>query len=159
MIASRDFDNYEKNRQKQWTKEHKAGGFKCSHCKNWVVINDFMGTINRNHCNICLWSRHVDENKGDRRAQCCAGMKPVGLTFKHEGWGRQGEIMLIHVCSECPKLSINRIAADDSNELIMSIFEASFAMPEGLRRMIEQKDIYVMAHDDYDELHAQLFGK
>ena len=38
--------------------------------KRWVVINDYMGTKNRNHCNLCLWSKHVDEAKGDRRADC-----------------------------------------------------------------------------------------
>lgn len=96
----------EKSKEKQWKNEHKAGGFRCSHCKQWVIINNHMGTVNRNHCNICLWSKHVDVGKGDRRSTCRGGMKPVGLTFKHEGQGRQGEIMLIHECAACGAVSL-----------------------------------------------------
>lgn len=58
-----DYFNYDKYRAQEWKREHDAGGFKCSHCKQFVVINDIMGTVNRNHCSWCLWSRHVDEVK------------------------------------------------------------------------------------------------
>jgi len=102
------FDN-EKRKEKEWKKEHAAGGFKCSHCKQWVVINQFIGTANRNHCNSCLWSKHVDEQKGDRRAVCEGGMRPIGLTFKQEGWGRQGEIMIIHECAGCAKFQLTEL--------------------------------------------------
>jgi hypothetical protein len=71
----------ERNRDKNKYKEYKAQGFRCSHCREFVIINEFMGTNNRNHCNICLWSRHVDNKPGDRRAMCHAGMKPIGLYF------------------------------------------------------------------------------
>jgi len=158
MGALRDFDNYEKNKQKQWSKEHKAGGFKCAHCKQWVVINDFMGTANRNHCNLCLWSRHVDERKGDRRAECFGGMRPIGLTFKHEGLGRRGEVMLIHACSACPKISINRIAADDDNEEILRVFSMSL-LQSGQYFGVLGADVYMLNANDRDELHAQLFGR
>ena len=111
--------NNEKNNYKQVHREAQAGGFKCAHCKRWVVINPFIGTANRNHCSYCLWSKHVDVKKGDRKEACHGGMEPIGLTFKYEGYGRQGELMLIHQCAECSHLSINRIAADDSNEEIL----------------------------------------
>lgn len=159
MGATRHFDDYEKNRQQQWNKEHKAGGFKCAHCKTWVVINDFMGTVNRNHCNLCLWSRHVDENKGDRRAVCLGGMQPIGLAFKQEGWGRQGEAMLIHECGGCLKLSINRIAADDYNDEIMRVFNDSLVMTKPQRDAVECAGIDMLDARDYEELHAQLFGR
>src|SRR3984885_5895723 len=111
--------DHDKYRAKQWHSEHKAGGFRCSHCKQFVVINDIMGTANRNHCNMCLWSKHVDETKGDRRSSCNGGMIPIGLTFKHEGYGRIGEMMLIHLCSSCQKISINRVARDDPEHKIL----------------------------------------
>ena len=151
--------NHERNRERQWNKEQNAGGFKCSHCKQWVIINEFMGTLHRNHCNLCLWSKHVDEKKGDRKATCFAGMKPIGLTFKQEGFGRQGETMLIHVCSMCQKISINRIAADDSTDEILKIFEQSKSIDNELNKKLLAENIYLLGEKDKQELHIQLFGK
>lgn len=151
------FDN-EKKKQQQWKKEHDAGGFKCSHCKRWVVINSYMGTVNRNHCNICLWSKHVDENKGDRKAECLGGMRPVGLTFKHEGIGRQGEIMLVHECAQCARVSINRIAGDDDNEKIVSIYRDSQS-DVALMNALKAQHIQLLTSKDASEINMQLFGK
>ncbi|HKX73102.1 MAG TPA: RNHCP domain-containing protein [Candidatus Saccharimonadales bacterium] len=138
--------------------EQKAGGFRCSHCKQWAVINEFMGTANRNHCNICLWSKHVDHKKGDRMAECRGGMRPVALTFKHEGLNRVGEIMLVHICCSCNKISINRIAGDDDNMLILEIFDQSMALDASLRSDITRQGIYLLQQTDKGELHRQLFG-
>jgi len=151
------FDN-EKKKQQEWKKEHDAGGFKCSHCKQWVVINSYMGTVNRNHCNICLWSKHVDENKGDRKAECHGGMRPVGLTFKHEGIGRQGEIMLIHECAGCGVISINRIAADDDNEVLLSIYRESHN-DQRRQYSLSAQSIRILALEDESEVNVQLFGR
>jgi hypothetical protein len=148
-----------KYRAQQWRKEHKSGGFKCSHCKLFVVINDTMGTVNRNHCNICLWSKHVDEVKGDRQATCDGGMEPIGLTFKHEGYSRIGEIMLIHLCSVCQKISINRVARDDPEYKILEIFSQSFELSETLKSRLSGHDIYLLTEPDKQELSVQLFGK
>ncbi len=114
-----------------------------------------MGTKNRNHCNICLWSKHVDIEKGDRRSTCRSGMQPVGLTFKHEGFGRQGEIMLVHCCAGCEEISINRLAADDNNEHILECFESSLSMR---RDRYDAAGIVVLGRDDLIELRRQLFG-
>lgn len=150
---------YKKKRQKEWHKEHTAGGFKCSHCKRWVVINEFIGTVNRNHCNYCLWSKHVDVKKGDRKEECHGGMKPVGLTFKHEGYARQGELMLIHECAACGRLSINRIAADDSDERILEVFEQSSAIWGELANLLAREGIAWLTVSDRKEVLKQLFGK
>jgi hypothetical protein len=117
-----------------------------------------MGTVNRNHCNMCLWSKHVDDSKGDRHATCHGGMQPVGLTFKHEGMGRIGEAMLIHVCSLCDKLSINRLARDDLNHNVLEIFAESAAMDPELHARITGNDIYILGETDERELRVQLFG-
>ncbi len=151
--------SYKKYRAQEWNREHKAGGFKCSHCRQFVVINDIMGTVNRNHCNMCLWSKHVDETKGDRRATCNGGMEPIGLTFKHEGYSRIGEIMLIHLCSTCQKISINRIARDDPENQIMQIFNRSLTVVSPVRRRLNNTDIYLLTEIDKPELTTQLFGK
>ena len=132
-------------------------GFRCNHCKQLVPITKFMGTEHRNHCPFCLWSKHVDLNKpGDRKAKCGAGMEPVGLTFKQEGLDKygqpkQGEIMIIHWCAECGKISINRIAGDDNPEAILDVLKNP--------QKINQDDIRPLTEKDKKEILTQLFGK
>jgi hypothetical protein len=152
------YSNNGKKKEQEWKKEHNAGGFRCSHCKEWVIIDEYIGTANRNHCNVCLWSKHVDESKGDRRAECHAGMRPIGLTFKHEGSGRQGEIMLVHECARCGVVSINRIAGDDDNKKIVSVFNES-ARNEDLRRELKKQGITMLTVEDMAEVKTQLFGR
>ncbi len=82
-------------------------------------------------------------------------MRPVGLTFKHEGWGRQGEIMIIHECSLCAKISINRVASDDTNDGILALFEASLS----LKNTFTRDGIYVLQEEDRQEVETQLFGR
>lgn len=143
---------------KERKREHDGGGFRCSHCRQFVVINERIGTANRNHCNICLWSKHVDISKGDRLADCHGGMGPVGLTFKHEGFDRTGELMLIHLCSLCSKISINRIARDDLETRVVEIFEQSWNLSEDLRQRLSGADIYLLQRSDEPQLTRQLFG-
>jgi hypothetical protein len=150
--------NHDKCKAQEWKQEHKAGGFRCSHCRQFVVINDLMGTANRNHCNICLWSKHVDEAKGDRRATCNGGMEPIGLTFKHEGYGRIGEIMLIHLCSVCQKISINRIARDEPEYKILEVFNESFSLNDDIKQRLDKAGVYMLTEPDKPELSMQLFG-
>ncbi len=151
--------NVEKRRAQEWKREHNAGGFRCSHCKQFVVINDIMGTANRNHCNVCLWSKHLDETTGDRRATCNGGMEPIGLTFKHEGFNRVGEIMIIHLCSMCQKISINRIARDDPDDNILAIHNKSFDLKDAIKTRLKSNNISLMDEADRKELSVQLFGK
>lgn len=150
--------NNDKNRYKKIRREQQAGGFKCSHCHKWVAINAYIGTANRNHCNHCLWSKHVDIKKGDRKEDCRGGMKPIGLTFKHEGFGRQGELMLVHECASCSQLSINRVAADDIDYEILSVFDRSCELTSrGVSPFFE--DIVLLGPKDESEVRVQLFGK
>ncbi len=149
---------HKKHKAQEWKQEHEAGGFRCAHCRQFVVINDIMGTANRNHCNICLWSKHVDVSKGDRHATCHGGMQPVGLSFKHEGMNRIGELMLIHLCSLCAKVSINRLARDDFDDKVLQIFADSCAMDAALRERITSGDIYILDKSDEAKLRVQLFG-
>ena len=139
-------------------RQEQGGGFKCSHCKHWVVINEYMGTANRNHCNLCLWSKHVDIKKGDRLAECQAGMKPIGLTFRIEDAINRGEIMLIHDCMGCDKISINRLAADDGEHLVMEVYAASCQMTANTRMLLQEQAIYVADESDQGVIHRQLFG-
>ncbi|HSD56477.1 MAG TPA: RNHCP domain-containing protein [Candidatus Saccharimonadales bacterium] len=151
-------DRHEERLITRKVRQEKGGGFKCSHCRQWVPINQYMGTGNRNHCNACLWSKHVDLKKGDRKAACQAGMRPIGLTFRIEDSLHSGEIMLIHDCSGCEKISINRIAADDGERQILDVFNASFALPAEHRGRLQAGDIYLAGEPDKSNILNQLFG-
>jgi len=102
---------------------------------------------------------HVDDRPGDRLSQCHGTMIPVGLTFKKEGNEKVGELMLIHVCEKCGKISINRLAGDDDVEKIQEIFEDSLGLDEGLKRKIAEANIYVAEEKDKEEVRTQLVGK
>jgi hypothetical protein len=122
-----------------------------------IAIHQFMGTANRNHCNVCLWSRHVDINKGDRKADCKSGMKPIALTFKNEGI-KQGEIMLVHKCTGCSKISINRIAADDIEAVVLDVYNKSLKIEPDMRGQLLTQKIKIAQKSDEKEVKGQLYG-
>jgi hypothetical protein len=138
-------------------------GFVCKHCRNFVSSAFLLsGVHNRNHCPYCLWSRHLDlEAAGDRLSACKAPMRPIGLTIKLSrrkyGFGR-GELMLIHQCSDCGRLSINRLAADDDPESIFSIFEQSLRMEAPLRQRLASERILPLLEKESASVRSQLFG-
>ena len=137
--------------------------FICSHCRGQVKANFSVGTKNRNHCPKCLFSLHVDNAPGDRKADCGGDMKPIGLTFKEEGldkYGKkvQGEIMLIHKCDKCGKININRIAGDDDSDEILKIYDNSKDNID-LKNELKKEDINLLDASDEAEIKKQLFGK
>lgn len=147
--------------------ERLGKGFKCNNCSGWVSTSESIGTHHRNHCPSCLWSKHVDfEKAGDRKALCGAGMKPIGLTFKQAGidkygGARQGELMVIHQCTnrDCGKISINRIAGDDNTGVILRVFEESQILSDDLRKEITKASISLLTGRDEGRVKTQLFGK
>jgi hypothetical protein len=104
-------------------------GFLCRNCNLYVACDPYTsGVQNRNHCPYCLWSRHLDgRTAGDRRSACRASMRPIGLTIKQSrnkyGHESSGELMIIHDCTICSKIVINRIAADDSTARLFELCE------------------------------------
>lgn len=137
--------------------------FKCKHCRQYVSTDPLLsGVNNRNHCPYCLWSRHLDLYKaGDRLAACKAEMKPVALTFKrtNKKYGKmQGELMLVHLCTDCGSVSINRSAADDDAETILAIFENSQRLDRQTRAQIQTGGIQMLEVRDASIVRARLFG-
>jgi hypothetical protein len=62
----------------------------------------------RNHCPACLWSKHVDDEPGDRAAGCGDLMPPIGLDYRSgKGW------LIVHACLRCRHRRDNRAALDD----------------------------------------------
>lgn len=81
--------------------------FKCGHCKTFVGP-PISGGRQRNHCPLCLYSRHVDQTPGDRKNDCRSLMKPIGTAFR-----RNGEQVIVHECLGCGEVRYCRVAADD----------------------------------------------
>ena len=139
-------------------------GFLCKHCNMYVSSAAFLsGVQNRNHCPYCLWSRHMDlYAAGDRLSACKSPMKPIGLTTKATnkkyGTGR-GELMLIHLCTDCESLSINRIAADDDTQTIFAIFTSAMSLDVLVQRRLQVEDIRLLGEAEREMVRAQLFGQ
>jgi RNHCP domain len=148
----------------RWRKNSSGDVFTCHYCQAHVCTQPLLsGVNNRNHCPYCLWSRHVDLLRaGDRMSACKAMMEPIGLTIKQRqkkyGNGRGGELMLIHRCSDCGKLSINRIAADDLTERLMDIFYSSFGLDVFIQAQLNASGIRLLMGADHELVTTQLHG-
>jgi len=141
------------------------GEFHCQACHGLVTNQPWLsGVQNRNHCPYCLWSRHLDLfQAGDRLSACKAGMEPIGLTLKRSKRIYQpnpcGEIMLVHRCVDCAKISINRIAADDDPEQILRVFQYSLQLDPQTRALCQSQNIWVLQLEQMPVVHCILFGK
>ncbi len=92
--------------------------FVCERCGFFV-----QGRGYTNHCPVCLYSKHVDVNPGDRASECGGLMEPVGVDQKH------GEYLLIHRCRRCGLLKRNRLAPEDSMEEVMEVMRGRSSYP------------------------------
>jgi hypothetical protein len=151
-------------RSRRYGRNQTETDFLCRHCKHFVSTVLFVsGVHNRNHCPYCLWSRHLDLYvPGDRLSACKSLMKPIGLTIKAtwKRYGhRQGELMLIHLCTECENLSINRIAADDDPQTLFDVYEDSFRVDTSMRVRLVADDIRILDTTDRDTVRVNLFGQ
>ena len=81
--------------------------FICENCNKKVVHAE---KTCRNHCNHCLFSKHLDDKiPGDRASNCHSLMKPKSLDYN----GKKGYI-IIHECKKCGKTINNKTLPDDN---------------------------------------------
>ncbi len=130
----------------------RAESFRCKHCRR-EIPSDSTSTKHRNHCPYCLYSLHVDVSPGDRKSECHASMKPLGISLKKDG----GEVMIIHDCQKCGKLNINRISAEDDERTIMNLFFQSRKLDTKLFKKIRDNGLILV--DDEKILLTLLYGK
>jgi hypothetical protein len=97
--------------------------FRCGNCRLDVSTNA-PGTRHRNHCPSCLWSRHLDNAPGDRAADCAGSMEPIAICVRGDG-----EWALVHRCSGCATVRVNRIAGDDNPLVLMRLAVKPLAQP------------------------------
>lgn len=128
--------NKRKEYQRGYYKTHPCGeSFTCKHCGR-PVVSAGAGTQHRNHCPNCLTSLHLDDEPGDRAAECGGVMDPIGV------WVRgKGEWAVLHRCRRCGVIRSNRVAGDDNPMKLMSIALRPLAQPPfPLERLQEMTD-------------------
>lgn len=141
---------------------HEAS-FRCLNCR--VILSASpLGSKHRNHCPLCLWSKHLDlSTPGDRRSNCCARMQPIGIAFKNYRVNPftnrgSGELMLIHKCLNCGKVSPNRIAGDDNEYRILLILKEFLNMSEGATAEVRNMGLEPITNFNKEEAYISLFG-
>lgn len=97
--------------------------FTCIHCGQRTETRP-EGTRHRNHCPYCLWSRHVDQQPGDRLCACRGPMEPVAVEVRTDG-----EWAIIHRCRVCRQVRFNRIAGDDQELALLQLVLRPLAHP------------------------------
>lgn len=108
------------------TSTTRSSSFRCRHC-GLDVSFDAPGTRHRNHCPGCLWSLHVDADvPGDRKAadDCGSAMEPIAVTVRGSG-----EWVLVHRCSGCGEVHLNRSAGDDNPLALVRLAVRPLANP------------------------------
>ncbi|MBP5794596.1 MAG: RNHCP domain-containing protein [Alphaproteobacteria bacterium] len=84
--------------------------FDCAHCGAVVRGNGYT-----NHCPNCLWSRHVDNNPGDRQSTCGGMMEPVSVEQD------SGVFVIIHKCQKCGKTIRQKVSDNDNMDAIIAL--------------------------------------
>jgi len=86
--------------------------FICENCKQKI---EKLNYTTRDHCNYCLYSKHVDINPGDRQNPCKGLLKPIGIEkFKNT-------YKIIYKCKKCNQIHKNIMANDDNMDLIIEL--------------------------------------
>ena len=84
--------------------------FTCEHCGTHVSGNGYT-----NHCPKCLWSKHVDNNPGDRMSDCGGMMRPISVKPDKAGY------IITHKCEKCGKIINQHSSENDDIDTIISI--------------------------------------
>lgn len=84
--------------------------FICDKCGKHVEGDGYT-----NHCPKCLWSKHVDNNPGDRACKCHGLMKPSLENVKGDKY------TLKHTCQTCGHTKGNKASENDNLDTIVSI--------------------------------------
>jgi rubrerythrin len=84
--------------------------FVCEKCGKHVEGDGYT-----NHCPECLWSKHVDNNPGDRACGCQGLMLPSLESVKGDKY------TLKHACQTCGHTKLNKASENDSKKAIIDL--------------------------------------
>lgn len=86
--------------------------FICENCNKKIEKLNYTA---RDHCNYCLYSKHVDIMPGDRGNTCKGLLVPIGIEkFKNT-------YKIIYKCQKCNQLHKNIVANDDNFDKIIEL--------------------------------------
>lgn len=90
-------------------------------------------------------------------------MKPIAIAFKDyevnpftDRGG--GELMIVHLCLNCGKLSPNRIAGDDSEYQIICVLKESLCLNEDIAMKLENMELELITNKNKEEALISLMG-
>lgn len=86
--------------------------FICENCNKKVNKLNYSA---RDHCNYCLYSKHVDIMPGDRANNCHGLLVPIGIE-KYKNTYK-----IIYKCNKCNKIHKNIMATDDNYDEIIAL--------------------------------------
>ena len=86
--------------------------FICENCGNNVEKLNYTA---RDHCNLCLYSKHVDIMPGDRQNECKGLLKPIGIEKFKDTY------KIIYKCLKCGMIHKNIMAKDDDFDKIIEL--------------------------------------
>ena len=90
-------------------------------------------------------------------------MKPIGLVFKHITYNpftgkTSGELMIVHLCLNCGKISTNRIAGDDNAQSIISLLDEPKLLDTKLIHRLYCSGTTLLSIHDKEQVLTCLFG-
>jgi len=86
--------------------------FICENCGSSVLKLNY---TSRDHCPVCLHSKHVDIYPGDRLEDCHGLLIPIGIQKSKKG------IQIVYRCSKCSAIRKNITAKDDNTNMIIEL--------------------------------------
>ncbi len=92
----------------------KIENFKCENCGVKVEGDGFT-----NHCPDCLWSKHVDNNPGDRQNACQGLMEPTGAFLQKQKW------RISQRCTKCGEEANITSSEKDNKRRLLGLIENS----------------------------------
>ena len=88
--------------------------FICENCGKEV---EALKKTARDHCNQCLYSKHVDNMPGDRLNTCNGLMRPIAIEKFKDTY------KIIYKCEKCNFVHKNIMAPDDNFEEILKLMQ------------------------------------
>ncbi len=91
--------------------------FVCEVCGNKVNKLNYTA---RDHCNMCLSSKHLDIMPGDRKSNCGGILEPIAIEKCSKD-----KLKIVYKCKKCGMIKRNIMADDDNYDKILEIMKES----------------------------------
>lgn len=86
-------------------------------CENCGKVVPKLNYTARDHCQFCLFSKHVDVLPGDRANECCGLLEPIAIEKFKDSY------KIIYKCQKCGQIHRNIMAIDDNFDILLEIVQ------------------------------------